>query len=159
MAAKPPDAFLSYTRFDDHHDGGAISEFRRRLANAVRAVSGVPFEIFQDVDGIALGEHWPGKLDRLLDEVRFFIPILTPSYFTSKACRDELEKFLRGEAERGRNDLVLPIYYIEWMSSKRTSYARQTSWRAQSMSDSARTGANCVSSHSLPAARVEHWSA
>ncbi len=113
MAAKPPDAFLSYTRFDDRHDGGAISEFCRRLAGAVRAVTGVPFEIFQDVEGIGIGEHWPGKLDRMLDETRFFIPILTPSYFTSRPCRDELERFLGVEAQRGRNDLVLPIYYIE----------------------------------------------
>ena len=94
MAAKPPDAFLSYTRFDDRHDGGAISEFCRRLASAVQAVTGAPFNIFQDVEGIGIGEHWPGKLDQMLDETRFFIPILTPSYFTSKACRDELLKFL-----------------------------------------------------------------
>jgi hypothetical protein len=110
---KPPDAFLSYTRFDDGHDGGAISEFCRRLASAVRAVTGVPFEIFQDIEGIGIGEHWPGKLDEMLNEVRFFIPILTPSYFTSKPCREELEKFLSAEAERERNDLILPIYYIE----------------------------------------------
>ena len=113
MATKPPDAFLSYTRVDDQHDGGAISQFRVRLASAVRVVSGEPFEIFQDVDGIGLGEHWPGKLDQMLSEARFFILIVTPSYFTSKPCRDELEKFLRAESERGRNDLVLPIYYIE----------------------------------------------
>ena len=87
MVSKPPDAFLSYTRFDDQHDGGAISEFRGRLASAVRAVTGELFEIFQDVDGIGLGERWPGKLDEMLDEARFFIPIVTPSYFTSKACR------------------------------------------------------------------------
>jgi TIR domain len=113
MASKPPHAFLSYTRFDDQHEGGAISEFRKRLASAVRAVTGEPFEIFQDVDGIGLGERWRGKLDEMLDEARFFIPIVTPSYFKSKACREELEKFLRAEAERGRTDLVLPIYYIE----------------------------------------------
>ena len=113
MATKPPDAFLSYTRFDDQHHRGAISEFRRRLADAVRAVSGEPLEIFQDVDGIGIGEHWPDKLDQMLDQARLFIPIVTPSYFTSKACREELEKFLHAEAERGRNDLVLPIYYIE----------------------------------------------
>jgi formylglycine-generating enzyme required for sulfatase activity len=112
MASKPPDAFLSYTRFDDQHEGGAISEFRNRLASAVRAVTGEPFEIFQDVDGIGLGEHWPSRLDQLLEEARFFIPILTPNYFRSKACRDELEKFLKAEKDRGRNDLVLPIYYI-----------------------------------------------
>jgi TIR domain len=116
MAAKPPkppDAFLSYTRFNDQHDGGAISEFCRRLASAVQAVTGVPFEIFQDVGGIGIGERWPGKLDQMLDDARFFIPIITPSYFTSKPCREELEKFLLAEAECERNDLVLPIYYIE----------------------------------------------
>jgi hypothetical protein len=110
---RPPDAFLSYTRFDDQHDGGAISALCRRLASAVQAVTGAPFDIFQDVEGIGIGEHWPGKLDRMLDHARFFIPILTPSYFTSRPCRDELSKFLRAEADRGRNDLVLPIYYIE----------------------------------------------
>ena len=113
MAAKPPDAFLSYTHFDDQHDGGAISEFCRRLASAVRAVTGAHFDIFQDVEGVGIGEQWPGKLDQMLDEARFFIPIVTPSYFTIKPYREELEKFLHAEAERARNDLVLPIYYIE----------------------------------------------
>ena len=100
MASKPLDAFLSYTRFDDRHDGGAITEFCRRLASAVRAVTGAPFQIFQDVVGMGIGEHWPGKLDEMLNAARFFIPIVTPSYFTSKPCRDELEKFLRGGRAR-----------------------------------------------------------
>jgi formylglycine-generating enzyme required for sulfatase activity len=108
---RPPDAFLSYTRFDDRRR--FISAFREHLEDAVREVTGQLFEIFQDVDGIGIGEHWPDKLDQMLDEARFFIPIVTPSYFTSKPCREELEKFLRAEAARGRNDLVLPIYYIE----------------------------------------------
>jgi TIR domain len=111
MASKPPDAFLSYTRFDDRR--GDVNAFREHLQDAVRAVSGVPFEIFQDVEGIGIGEHWLGKLDEMLNEARFFIPIVTPSYFTSKPCREELEKFLHAEAERQRNDLILPIYYIE----------------------------------------------
>ena len=108
-----PDAFLSYTRFDDRHAGGAISKLCSRLASEVQAVTGGAFDIFQDVEGIGIGEHWPGKLDQMLDQARFFIPILTPSYFTSRPCRDELEKFLRVEAKRERNDLILPIYYIE----------------------------------------------
>jgi hypothetical protein len=113
VSPKPPDAFLSYTRFDDQRERGRISQLRRELADEVRAVTGEPFEIFQDVEGIGIGEHWPGKLGQMLQEARFFIPILTPSYFNSTACRDELEKFLCAEGERGRNDLVLPIYYIE----------------------------------------------
>lgn len=111
METKPPDAFLSYTRFNDRD--GRISVFRGLLEDAVKDVTGEPFKIFQDVDGIGIGEHWPDKLDQMLDEARFFIPIVTQGYFTSRACREELERFLRAEAARGRNDLVLPIYYIE----------------------------------------------
>jgi hypothetical protein len=110
--SRTPDAFVSYTRFDDQHEGGAISEFRQRLADAVRAVTGEPFAIFRDVDGIGLGEQWGEKLSDILDEARFFIPIMTPSYFNSKACREELERFLRAEAGCGRKDLILPVYYI-----------------------------------------------
>jgi hypothetical protein len=110
MAAKLPDAFLSYTRFDDRR--GDISAFRDHLSDAVRELTGERFEIFQDVDDIDVGERWSQKLDQMLAEARFFIPILTPSYFNSDACRDELEKFLRAEERAARQDLILPIYFI-----------------------------------------------
>jgi hypothetical protein len=115
MASKPPrppDAFLSYTRFDDRRERGKISQFRQELEDEVRAVTGEAFEIFQDVDDIDVGERWSDKLDQMLDDARFFIPILTPNYFGSKACRDELGKFLKAEKAKGRGDLVLPVYYI-----------------------------------------------
>ncbi len=116
MAPNPgpaPDAFLSYTRSDDAYTGGQITSFRQHLELAVRAVTGKPFTIFQDVDGIGLGEHWPDKLDRMLDRTRFFMPFLTPSYFESRPCRAELERFLDAERRAGRNDLILPVYFIE----------------------------------------------
>jgi hypothetical protein len=49
MASKPPrppDAFLSYTRFDDRRERGKISQFRQELEDEVRAVTGEAFEIF-----------------------------------------------------------------------------------------------------------------
>jgi hypothetical protein len=157
MAAKPPDAFLSYTRFDDRHGGGAISEFCRRLASAVQAVTGVPFDIFQDVEGIGVGEHWRGKLNQMLNEARFFIPIVTPSYFTSKPCRDELEKFLRAEAERERNDLVLPIYYIESEVWRMPVFAPPILWREPCTNASGRTGGSFALSRSRPGMSGEPW--
>ena len=111
MASKPPDAFLSYTRWDDRR--GDISAFREHLEHAVQDLTGKQFEIFQDVDDIQIGERWSDKLDQILNEARFFIPMVTPSYFESAPCRDELEKFFRAEANHGRQDLVLPIYYID----------------------------------------------
>ena len=113
MMPTRPDAFLSYTRFDNRK--GEISTFRQELSDVVRAVSGEPFDIFQDVDdetGIGLGQKWKDALDNMLDQARFFIPILTPSFFKSQPCRDELSKFLKLEKKAGRQDLVLPIYWI-----------------------------------------------
>ncbi|MEZ5930743.1 MAG: SUMF1/EgtB/PvdO family nonheme iron enzyme [Alphaproteobacteria bacterium] len=109
MQAKP-DAFLSYARFDD--EDGEITDFRKRLSRTVRQVSGEPFNVFQDVEGIGIGERWKDKLDEMLDQVRFFIPILTPSFFRSEPCRLELRTFLNLEEKVGRRDLVLPIYWV-----------------------------------------------
>jgi hypothetical protein len=39
--------------------------------------------------------------------------MVTPSYFNSSACRDELRKFLKAEEKLGRKDLILTIYYIQ----------------------------------------------
>lgn len=108
-----PDAFLSYTRGDDEYSGGQITMFRKHLERAVRAVTGQPFVIFQDAEGIGLGEHWPEMLATMLDRTRFFIPMVTPSFFESEPCRDELQRFLEAERRAGRNDLILPIYCIE----------------------------------------------
>jgi hypothetical protein len=47
-----PDAFLSYTRFDDRHDGGAISELCRRLASAVQESDG---SFWKSLGGIVTG--------------------------------------------------------------------------------------------------------
>ena len=92
-------------------DGG-ISWLRERLEVSVRAVSGHPFTIFQDKDGIEFGQRWPRRLDDALKSARFLIPILTPSYFSSSSCRSEALKFLEYESAAKRDDLILPIYLI-----------------------------------------------
>jgi hypothetical protein len=108
-----PQAFLSYTRLDDQgHDGG-ITALRAALELQVRIVTGDDgFEIFQDMDGIAFGERWPERLEQALTAARFLIPVLSPRFFRSEPCRDELRKFLAHERAAGRDDLILPIYLV-----------------------------------------------
>jgi formylglycine-generating enzyme required for sulfatase activity len=111
MARTAPHAFLSYTRLDDEAHGGLITGLRRRLELRVRAITGDrDFTIFQDVDGIEFGQHWPSRLDEALAGARFLIPMLSPLFFRSAACRDELAKFLELEQRAGRQDLILPVY-------------------------------------------------
>jgi hypothetical protein len=108
-----PAAFLSYSRFDDEHDKGRISTIRERLSGEVRAQTGEQFEIFQDRQDIAWGQQWKRRIADSLDAVTFLIPILTPSFFKSEACRGELERFLDRETKLARDDLILPVLYID----------------------------------------------
>ena len=108
-----PIAFMSYVRLDDEHEAGRLTQFRERLSGEVRMQTGEAFEIFQDRNDIAWGQQWKKRIDESLDAVTFLIPIITPGFFKSSACREEVERFLKREEELDRTDLILPVYYVE----------------------------------------------
>ena len=109
----PPEAFLSYTRLDDEYFGGAITSLRRLLELGVQVVTGDRnFNIFQDVDGIEFGQKWKKRLTEAIATSRFLIPVVTPLFFQSGPCRDELKQFIEHEKNLGRDDLILPIYFV-----------------------------------------------
>lgn len=108
-----PLAFLSYTRKDDEFFGGYITEFRKTLENAVHVVSGSEaFKIFQDVEGIVIGESWKKKLSDVISASSFFVPMVSPLFLSSEPCRDEVNEFLEHERSLGRDDLILPVYFL-----------------------------------------------
>ena len=105
--------FLSYAHEDDLDEAGRITRLRERLERSVRRHAGVrDFTIFQDKDGIDWGRDWQEVLDNSLDAVVLFFPVLSPLWFASPNCRDELAKFRARQTALGRNDLILPIYYL-----------------------------------------------
>jgi cobaltochelatase CobT len=112
MAERQPDAFFSYVRSDDDHDAGKISELRECLEGEIKMQTGRTFHIFQDRNDIRWGEQWKERIEDALFGVTFLIPIVTPSYFQSHACRTEFETFLVREKALGEERLILPIYYV-----------------------------------------------
>ena len=106
-----PAAFMSYAHVDDKY--GHVTRFYERLSHEVGVYIGEEFLIFRDREEILLGQSWKERIEESLDEVTFLIPIITPHFFSSEACCDELERFLDREKKLGRNDLVLPIYYVD----------------------------------------------
>ena len=118
-------AFWSYTRFDDKHDEQWLTGLREALVAEVRAVSGKQIEIFQDTDGIAWGDPWKPKLASSSDDAVFLIPIITPSYFASQPCRQELNQFVEREKATGFKDFILPLYYI-WTSELEDNFKKAT---------------------------------
>jgi hypothetical protein len=107
-----PAAFMSYVHFDNEHNDGQLSEFRRLLSAEVQAQTGQEFVIFQDRAHISWGQNWQRRIDEALDVVTLLLVIVTPGFFSSTACRAEVARFLERERELGRPDLILPLYYI-----------------------------------------------
>jgi CheY-like chemotaxis protein len=106
-------AFLSYTRMDDEFFGGYITAFRKVLENAVHVVTGEKtFRIFQDIEGIVIGESWRKKLAEIINKSSFLVPMMSPLFFNSEPCRDEVKQFLEHERAIGKHDLILPVYFI-----------------------------------------------
>jgi parallel beta-helix repeat protein len=75
--------------------------------------TGESFDIFQDRNDIAWGQQWKKRIEESLDAVTFLIPIVSPAFFKSPPCREEMERFLKREEDLGRTDLILPVYYVE----------------------------------------------
>ncbi len=111
MKKQKPAAFMSYVHSDDKY--GRLTELHERLSDEVRVQIGEEFPIFQDHKDILWGQNWKERIEKSLNEVTFLIPIITPSFFSSRNCRDELQQFLEREKILKRNDLILPVYYVD----------------------------------------------
>jgi len=127
---RSPMAFMSYAHIDNDDD--RLTEFRKRLSKEVGKYTGDEFPIFQDTD-IEWGQNWKERIENSLDEVTFFIPIITPSFIKSNNCQKELLIFRDREKKLKRNDLILPVYYIEVMQQDEidriAGYPQYVDWK------------------------------
>ena len=110
--SEDPIAFWSYAHRDDEHEGGRLTELRTRLSGEIRIQTGKETEIFLDRTHITWGQQWKQRIDGSLSSATFLIPVLTPTLLSRPECRREIEQFLERERALGRNDLIMPIYYV-----------------------------------------------
>lgn len=112
MSKDKPAALMSYVHSDDKYK--QLSTLCERLSDEVGMQIGIEFPIFQDKKDIHWGQNWEERIkSALTEEITFLIPIITPSFFNSQPCRDELERFLEVEKKLKRNELILPIYFVD----------------------------------------------
>jgi hypothetical protein len=111
----PTVAFFSYTRSDERYKRGLLSAIRAELQETISYQHGAPLDVFQDTEDIEAGDVWRERLERALAEAIVFVPVVTPSFFNSPRCREELSRFIvKGEPA----NLILPIDFgdIDWKS-------------------------------------------
>src|SRR5260370_8405055 len=104
---------MSYGGTDDDHVKGHLSDFRTELYVQVRLLSGCKgFTIFQDKFSISPGQNWQERVCEEVDSACVFIAIMTPAFFRSEACREEVERFHKRVSGSQNPYLLLPIYYV-----------------------------------------------
>ena len=113
MAERRPMAYISYAHVDDKFNKGYLAKFCECLSGEVSLHLGEEFPIFLDRKDIKWVDAWKERIEDHIYGTTFLIPIITPSFFKSQYCRDELSRFLEIEQKLGRSDLILPVYFIE----------------------------------------------
>jgi hypothetical protein len=112
IAQSHASGFWSYTHSDNEQDGGAILKLASLISGEYELLSGSPLNLFVDQDSLSWGDEWQKRLTEFLTKTTFFIPIITPRFFTSEACRRELMEFAGKAVSLGVEELILPILYV-----------------------------------------------
>jgi hypothetical protein len=104
--------FWSYVRADDQ--SGRITRLAENLKREhATQTGGRELELFLDQTSLDWGDDWKAKIEEAIEAATFFIPIITPRYFQSSECREELLGFASQAKDLGLIELLLPIYYVE----------------------------------------------
>jgi TIR domain len=104
--------FWSYVQLDNAADGGRVLSLARRLRDEYRLQTADEIEIFVDRESLTWGTEWAQRINEAIAGTTFFIPIITPSYFRSQACRNELLKFALEAKRLGLEQLLMPVYWV-----------------------------------------------
>lgn len=109
-ANAPTDAnlFLSYCHADNDHLKGAILQFVNDIIDEYNYETSNTLGLFVDKTSINWGEDWRQALDRGIGNANIILPIITPRYVRSEACRKELLDFNTRVTEHGPNR-ILPL--------------------------------------------------
>jgi hypothetical protein len=106
-------AFWSYSRADDDHDEGRIARFARAVKEEFETISGESLTLFLDRDSLSWGDDWQERIANAVNEAVFFVPVITPRYFKSAACREEFRTFVTKARQLGITERILTIIYID----------------------------------------------
>jgi len=108
--------FWSYVHDDDQAEGGRITRLAKDLVDQFQMLTGEKVNVFLDKKDLLWGENWQEKIDTMLSTTAFFIPVITPRYFMSPACRSELQQFARQAKKSGIQELILPLIYVDFQA-------------------------------------------
>ncbi|WP_461123926.1 TIR domain-containing protein [Saccharothrix stipae] len=105
--------FWSYAHDDDRSARGGIRKLSESIAEEYDLLTGRRLELFVDRTALRWGDNWKERIDTGLSAATFFIPIITPRYFSRPECRREFIEFSAQATSLGLQEFILPILYVQ----------------------------------------------
>ncbi|MFZ4507761.1 MAG: TIR domain-containing protein [Fimbriimonas sp.] len=106
------DGFLSYARRDKQPEEpgalGEVARFHAALEVELKTLWQRPCHIFFDRD-ISSGKRWREVLEQRLNEVSFMVCMLSPRFFASMECREEVNGFVERALAVGHEPKLYPV--------------------------------------------------
>ena len=81
--------FWSYAKRDDAKPSH-VTQLREQFECVLGQCLGEDIELFQDKSGLKWGVNWREKLESEVTSSNAFVCVLSPSYFNSKMCIQEI---------------------------------------------------------------------
>ncbi|TQM81729.1 TIR domain-containing protein [Saccharothrix saharensis] len=104
--------FWSYAHDDDRSARGGILKLAESIAEEYDLLTGRTLELFVDRTALQWGDNWKERIDTGLSAATFFIPIITPRYFSRPECRREFIEFSAQATSLGLQEFILPVLYV-----------------------------------------------
>lgn len=105
--------FWCYTHDDDENSYGKVSRLAEAIVKGYALETGSELTLFRDRASLEWGDKWREQIAESLSGATFFIPIVTPRFFVSNECRNELLTFRERARSQGLTELLLPILYVD----------------------------------------------
>jgi hypothetical protein len=106
--------FWSYVHDDNDAEGGRIVQLANDVCDQFQMITGEKINLFLDKNSLEWGNNWQKSIDGNLNQVAFFIPIITRRFFLSSECRKELKTFASKATALGENELILSLLYVDF---------------------------------------------
>lgn len=103
--------FVSYCHEDDNESNTKVQELFNEIEKKFNLKTAKKIETFIDKDRLYWGDDWNKKIDQNISSVDFFIPMITPKYYKSKACVHEYSLFENRMNKKEDNIKLLPLLW------------------------------------------------
>lgn len=108
--------FFSYAHSDNIFN--CLQNLRDDVCREYQILTGQKLELFIDVRDLAWGSHWHEAIKSGIATSSFFLPVLSPSYFMSEACVQELQQYMEKVERTNTPELILPLLFSSFKDIK-----------------------------------------